>query len=157
MWTLLTCSRYVPVMSILSPVIAVHDPERIFALASCSVPAGFPSPAGDDMEDVVDPMTWVVRHPAATFWWKVTGHSLEDEGIFDGDLIAVDRMGKAREGRVVLVLVDGGVTVKKLERINGELWLVPKSKSGNYQNIRITETTELWGVVAGVVRRYAVE
>lgn len=144
-------------MITIAPIIVVHDTERTFSLAPCSVPAGFPSPAGDDMEDVVDPMAWVVRHPASTFWWRVTGHSLEEEGIFDGDLIAVDRMGKAREGRVVLVVVDGGVTVKKLERIDGEMWLVPRSKSGDYANIRITETTELWGVVAGVVRRYAVE
>ena len=142
----------------LSPVIAVHDEAfRDQRLALSTVPAGFPSPAGDEMEDVVDPIAWVVRHPASTFWWRVTGRSLENEGIFDGDLVAVDRMGKAKPGRIVLVLVDGAVTVKKLERIDGELWLVPKSPVPDYRPMKVSETTELWGVLAGVVRKLAVE
>jgi DNA polymerase V len=77
-----------------------------------TVPAGFPSPAADDQEDVIDPFAWVVRHKAATNWWRVSGDSLVDVGILDGDLVAVDRAGKVRPGRIVLVVVDGGVTVK---------------------------------------------
>lgn len=51
------------------------------------VSAGFPSPAGDDLEDEVDPIAWVVRHPASTFWWRVEGYCLWDIGIRDGVLI----------------------------------------------------------------------
>ena len=61
--------------------------DRHVPLASMPVPAGFPSPAADDVEDTIDPIKWVVRHEHATFWWRVSGDSLEAEGILDGDLI----------------------------------------------------------------------
>ncbi|WP_250157186.1 LexA family protein [Tianweitania aestuarii] len=121
------------------------------------VPAGFPSPASDDQEDTVDPFAWVVRHEAATFWWRVSGDSLVDEGICDGDLVAVDRAGKARPGRIVVAVVDGGVTIKQLTRRDGELWLMPRSRGGDFKPIKVTEDTQLWGVVAGVVRRYPID
>ena len=142
--------------SILEPV-SVEYVKRNVTLASVIVPAGFPSPTADHEEDEIDPIEWVVRHPAATFWWRVSGDSLVDEGICDGDLIAVDRAGKKRVGRIVLAVVDGAVTVKKLAKRDGRYWLDPKSQGRGYQPILMTEDTEIWGVVAGVVRRYAVE
>ncbi len=125
-------------------------------LAGNLVPAGFPSPAADDLEDEIDPIAWIVRHPSATFWWRVSGDSLVDEGIYDGDLIAVDRAGKRRTGRIVLALVDGEITVKKLAKREGRLWLDPKSRGREFAPILVTESTEIWGVVAGIVRRYEV-
>lgn len=125
-------------------------------LAGNLVPAGFPSPAADDLEDEIDPIAWIVRHPSATFWWRVSGDSLVDEGIHDGDLIAVDRAGKRRTGRIVLALVDGEITVKKLAKREGRLWLDPKSRGREFAPILVTESTEIWGVVAGIVRRYEV-
>ncbi|RRY15645.1 peptidase S24 [Brucella anthropi] len=126
-------------------------------LATIRVPAGFPSPASDYQEDEVDPIAWVVRHPSATFWWRVSGDSLIDEGIHDGDLIAVDRSGRRRVGRIVLAVVDGNVTVKKLAKRDGRFWLDPKSRERDFTPILVTESTEIWGVIAGVVRRYPVE
>jgi DNA polymerase V len=128
----------------------------IVPLAGNLVPAGFPSPAADDLEDEIDPIAWVVRHPSATFWWRVSGDSLVDEGIHDGDLIAVDRAGKRRTGRIVLALVDGEITVKKLAKRDGRLWLDPKSRGREFAPLLVTESTEIWGVVAGIVRRYEV-
>ncbi|WP_395517445.1 LexA family protein [Pseudorhizobium flavum] len=126
-------------------------------LSGILVPAGFPSPAADDLEDEIDPIAWIVRHPSATFWWRVCGDSLLDEGIQDGDLIAVDRAGKKRVGRIVLALVDGSITVKKLARRDGRYWLDPKSRGREFIPIPVTDSTEIWGVVAGVVRRYSVD
>lgn len=140
----------------LIPVLISHE-GRTVSLSATVVPAGFPSPAGDDLEDQIDPIAWIVRHPSATFWWRVSGESLIDEGIYDGDLIAVDRAGKKKVGRIVLAVVDGSITVKKLAKRDGHYWLDPKSQGNDYQPIKITETTEIWGVVAGVVRRYSVE
>lgn len=131
--------------------------DRELPLAVLRVPAGFPSPAADDQEDSVDPFKWVIRHEHATFWWRVEGHSLEAEGILDGDLIAVDRAGRRRQGRIVLALVDGQITVKKLARREGRWFLDPRARSDGYETIPVTETTEIWGVVAGVVRRLPVE
>lgn len=102
-------------------------------------------------------MKWVVRHEHATFWWRVSGDSLEAEGILDGDLIAVDRAGRRRSGRIVLAVVDGQITVKKLAKREGRWFLDPRARSDGYTSIPVTETTEIWGVVAGVVRRLPVE
>lgn len=131
--------------------------DRDMPLAAIQVPAGFPSPAADDLEDTVDPFKWVIRHEHATFWWRVSGDSLEAEGILDGDLIAVDRAGRRRSGRIVLAVVDGQITVKKLAKREGAWFLDPRARSDGYQTIPVTETTEIWGVVAGVVRRLPVE
>ena len=131
--------------------------DRDMPLAAVRVPAGFPSPAADDLEETVDPMKGVVRDEHATFWWRVSGDSLEAEGILDGDLIAVDRAGRRRSGRIVLALVDGQITVKKLAKRNGAWFLDPRARSDIYETIPVTETTEIWGVVAGVVRRLPVE
>ena len=102
------------------PVYPIEKPVRILGpsqrLALASVSAGFPSPAGDDLEDEIDPIAWVVRHPTSTFWWRVEGDCLWDAGIRDGDLIAVDRAGKRRVGRAVLAVVDGAVTAKILRK-----------------------------------------
>lgn len=130
---------------------------RDMPLAAIQVPAGFPSPAADDLEDTIDPFKWVVRHEHATFWWRVSGSSLEAEGILDGDLIAVDRAGRRRSGRIVLAVVDGQITVKKLAKRDGAWFLDPRARSDGYQTIPVTETTEIWGVVAGVVRRLPIE
>ena len=131
--------------------------DRHVPLASMPVPAGFPSPAADDLEDSIDPIKWVVRHEHATFWWRVSGDSLEAEGILDGDLIAVDRAGKRRHGRIVVAVVDGAITVKKLAKRDGRWFLDPRARADGYETIPVTETTEIWGVVAGVVRRLPIE
>jgi len=118
------------------------------------VSAGFPSPAGDDLEDEIDPIAWVVRHPASTFWWRVEGDCLWDVGIRDGDLIAVDRAGKRRLGRAVLAVVEGAVTAKILRKRNGKYFLSTANSQEAFAEIMLTEDSEIWGVIAGVVRRY---
>ncbi|ART99397.1 LexA family protein [Yoonia vestfoldensis] len=119
--------------------------------------AGFPSPAGDDLEGEIDPISWVVRHPASTFWWRVEGDCLWDVGIRDGDIIAVDRAGKRRLGRAVLAVVEGSVTAKILCKRDGKYFLAPANSSGGFPEIELTEDSEIWGVIAGVVRRYDLE
>jgi len=119
--------------------------------------AGFPSPAGDDLEDQIDPIAWVVRHPGSTFWWRVEGDCLWDIGVRDGDLIAVDRAGKRRLGRAVLAVVDGAVTAKILQKRDGRYYLAPANAREPFPDIPLTEESEIWGVVAGLVRRYPLE
>jgi len=82
-----------PVFPLETPVVANGMPLRLVASPAS---AGFPSPSGDDLEDEIDPISWVVRHSSSTFWWRVEGDCLWDAGIRDGDLIAVDRSGKRR-------------------------------------------------------------
>tara|TARA_R110002074_G_scaffold139168_1_gene284651 strand:+ start:9153 stop:9587 length:435 start_codon:yes stop_codon:yes gene_type:complete len=140
-----------PVYPIEKPV-RLHGPFQRLALESAS--AGFPSPAADDLEGEIDPIAWVVRHPTSTFWWRVEGDCLWDAGIRDGDLIAVDRAGKRRIGRAVLAVVEGAVTAKILRKRDGRYYLAPANSQVSYPEIELTEDSEIWGVIAGVVRRY---
>ena len=134
-----------------------QGPRRVVPLVAAPASAGFPSPAADDLEDEIDPIEWMVRNPSSTFWWRVEGDCLLDAGILDGDLIAVDRSGRRRLGRAVLAVVDGAVTAKILRRRGEDYVLAPANAAGGYPDIPLTEDSEIWGVIAGVVRRYPIE
>jgi DNA polymerase V len=140
-----------PVYPIEAPVLATGQkiPVRLPLVS-----AGFPSPARDDLEDEIDPIAWVVRHPASTFCWRVERDCLWDVGIRDGDIIAVDRAGKRRLGRAVLAVVEGAVTAKILRKRVGKYFLAPANSREAFPEIELTEGSEIWGVIAGVVRRY---
>lgn len=140
-----------PLYRVENDVLLSGAPVRVVTF---KVSAGFPSPAADDLEDEVDPISWVVRHPASTFWWRVEGDCLWDVGIRDGDLIAVDRAGKRRIGRAVVAVVEGSVTAKILRKRNDRYYLAPANQRENFPEIELTEDSEIWGVIAGVVRRY---
>ncbi len=140
-----------PLYRVEQPVAASSSPMRF---ATMPVSAGFPSPAGDDLEDEIDPIAWVVRHPSSTFWWRVEGDCLWDAGIRDGDIIAVDKAGKKRLGRAVLAVVEGAVTAKILRKRDDRYYLAPANSKENFPDIELTEDSEIWGVIAGVVRRY---
>jgi len=142
-----------PVHPVETPVIAEGHPVR---LVTMPVSAGFPSPAGDDLEDEIDPISWVVRNPSSTFWWRVEGPCLQDVGILDGDLIAVDRSARRRIGRAVLAVVDGAVTAKILRRKGDRYYLAPANSQERFPDIELTEDSEIWGVIAGVVRQYPI-
>ena len=143
-----------PVHLIAAPI---PDVAHLVRLISPAASAGFPSPAGDDLQDEIDPIAWMVRHPSSTFWWRVEGGCLWDVGIRDGDLIAVDRSGKRRIGRAVLAVVEGAVTAKILRRREGRYYLAPANSHEPHPEIELTEDSESWGVIAGVVRRYELE
>lgn len=115
-------------------------------------PAGFPSPAQDDMEEPIDLGAWLIEQPAASYVMRVDGHSMEGGGINDGDLIVVSRAERAVPGRIVVALVHGERTLKRLHRCDGSLWLVPDAEG--YPSIEIDEYVEIWGVVVGLARRY---
>ncbi|SHF97307.1 Peptidase S24-like [Loktanella atrilutea] len=82
------------------------------------------------------------------------GDCLWDVGIRDGDIIAADRAGKRRLGRAVLAVVEGAVMAKILRKRDGRFYLAPANSHEPYPDIELTEDSEIWGVIAGVVRRY---
>jgi DNA polymerase V len=121
-------------------------------LLLCPTPAGFPSPAQDDMEEPIDLAAWLIDHPAASYLMRVSGHSMTDAGILDGDIVVVSRAAGARPGDIVVALVAGDRTMKRLRRSGNRLWLVPESEG--YERIIVDENVEIWGVVVGLARRY---
>ena len=125
-------------------------------LAAHRVPAGVPSPATDYAEDGLDLNGYLVQHPAATFLFSVQGHSMQGAGILDGDKVVVDRSVPARHGHIVIAVVDGEFTLKRLYQRHNRLELHPDNS--DFQPIRLTpgKQLEIWGVVVGTVRRYRV-
>ena len=115
------------------------------------LPAGFPSPADDYLEGKLDLNRHLIKHPAATFFVRVTGDSMIGAGIHSGDLLVVDRSLEPTDRNVVVAVLDGELTVKRLFKQNGVLRLLPENL--NYQPIEITaqQTIEIWGVVTSVI------
>jgi len=115
------------------------------------LPAGFPSPADDYIEGKLDLNRHLIKHPAATFFVRVTGDSMIGAGIHSGDLLVVDRSLEAADRHVVVAVLDGELTVKRLFKQQGVLRLLPENL--NYQPIEISgqHTFEIWGVVTSVI------
>lgn len=113
--------------------------------------AGFPSPADDYVDQTLDLNTHLISHPAATFYVRVRGHSMRGAGIHDGDLLIVDRALTPRLGRIVVALVNGEFTVKRLTRHGGQIWLM--AEHPDYPPIRLQEDIDdrIWGTVTYVI------
>lgn len=127
-------------------------PIRIdLPLFACKVPAGFPSPADDHLEASIDLNQQYVRHPAATFFVRVQGHSMTSAGIHNNDMLVVDRSLEAQSGSIVIAVINGELTVKRLLLDEDKVWLVPENPA--FQPVQIMEGMELhiWGVVAHVI------
>ncbi len=116
-----------------------------------SVSAGFPSPADDYLEGKLDLNQHLVRNPAATFFVRVTGDSMIEAGIHSGDVLVVDRSIEPKDGNIVIAVLDGDLTVKRLLRENGKVYLTPENP--DYNRIEINEEMqfEVWGVVTTVI------
>lgn len=116
------------------------------------VPAGFPSPAEDYIEGKLDLNKHLIKHPAATFFVRVTGDSMIGAGIHPGDILIVDRSLEPADKKVVIAVVDGELTVKRLRMIDDGVFLVPEN--GHYEPIRIDgQEVEIWGVVTNVIHK----
>lgn len=115
------------------------------------LPAGFPSPADDYIEGKLDLNRHLIKHPAATFFVRVTGDSMLEAGIHSGDILIVDRSLEAIDGNVIVAALDGELTVKRLYKRDNVLRLLPANK--NYQPIEIQahQCFEIWGVVTNVI------
>jgi DNA polymerase V len=134
--------------------VARRPAALILPLYGSRIAAGFPSPADDHLEKPIDLNEHLAPHPAATFVVRVAGDSMVGAGIQNGDLLVVDRAREARSESIVVAVVDGELTVKRLRIENGKIWLVPENPA--YPPIEIRENAELviWGVVAHAIRSY---
>lgn len=114
--------------------------------------AGFPSPADDYVEDTIDLNDILIRNPVATFIWKVAGDCMVEARIFHGDRIIVDRSLTPKHRSIVLAVVDGEPTVKRLLKRHGVIRLanenrrLPVFEPGDEADITV------WGVVTWALR-----
>ncbi len=121
------------------------------SLFEAKVSAGFPSPAADYEEDKLDLNKYLIKHPAATFFVRAIGDSMVGAGIHCGDLLVVDRSLEPRDKSVVIAVIDGELTVKRIRIKKKKFTLEPEIE--NYSVQEITEDTDfqVWGVVTNVI------
>jgi len=115
------------------------------------VAAGFPSPADDYFEKTLDLNELLVQKPAATFFVRAQGQSMLGAGIHHNDILVVDHSIEPVPGKIVICALNGELTVKRLDRENGQWQL--KAENPDYPDIAIFEDLELviWGVVTTVI------
>ncbi|MBD2655494.1 translesion error-prone DNA polymerase V autoproteolytic subunit [Synechocystis sp. FACHB-383] len=120
-------------------------------LYACPVSAGFPSPAEDYLEGKLDLNQYLIQHPAATFFVRVTGDSMIGAGIHAGDILIVDRSLEPRDNKVVIAVVNGELLVKRLRMEKQKIYLA--SENSDYPPLVITDLMdfEVWGVVTNVI------
>lgn len=115
------------------------------------ITAGFPSPAADYEEGKLDLNDYLIKNPPATFIVRVAGDSMTGAGIHEGDLLIVDRSIEPAHNKVVIAIVDGQLTVKRLKIKQGKLSLEPENDNYPVQNITQGMEFEVWGVVTNVI------
>ncbi|MBE7157324.1 MAG: translesion error-prone DNA polymerase V autoproteolytic subunit [Rhodospirillales bacterium] len=127
-------------------------PVPLFGSRVC---AGFPSPADDHVEEVIDLNELMVRNPPATFYVRAAGVSMIRVGIMDGDILVVDRSETGHHGDIVVACVDGEFNVKtlRIEGVRGarRVWLVPENDDLAAVEIESERDFKIWGVVRGKV------
>ena len=116
-----------------------------------TISAGFPSPAEDELEEKLDLHQMLVKRPASTFFLKVSGNSMKNAGIHDGDILVVDRSLAPAHGKVVIASLNGELTVKRLCIQGTRVRLVAENEA--YPPIDITEEVDfrIWGIVTSSI------
>lgn len=124
-------------------------------LVAWRIPAGFPSPAEDYIEGEIDLNEQLIQHPHSTFLMKVSGDSMIGAGIMPGSTLVVDKSLEARHGSVVIAVIDGQLTVKRLFKKSDVVQL--RSENPAYKPIKISKEQDLviWGVVTNVINQLA--
>jgi DNA polymerase V len=132
-----------------------HPEQKVYILFCSKIKAGFPSPAEDYIDQMLDLNDYLVTHPAATFFLKVDGDSMINMGIHHNDVLIVDRSLSPKSGMVVVVSIDGQFTVKQLKKTKTQLLLIPANPK--FPVIEITDGMEfsIWGVVTNAIHRLA--
>ena len=116
-----------------------------------AIPAGFPSPAADYIEEKLDLNQLLIKTPSATFFVKVEGDSMVDAYIPPKALLVVDRSQNAQSGDIIVAVINGEFTVKRLLKTHAGVFLAPENRK--FKPIRIEEDMDfmVWGVVTKII------
>ena len=115
--------------------------------------AGFPSPAEDYAEPVLDLNRYVIKNQASTFYARITGDSMVGVGIQDGDIVVIDKSLEPANDQIAVCFIDGEFTLKRIHLENGRLFLMPHNPA--FPPIEITEENnfQVWGIVTYVIKK----
>ena len=120
-------------------------------LFESNVQAGIPSPIEEFTEGTLDLNQYLIKHEASTFFVRVVGESMTGAAIFPGDLLIVDRSVEATSGKIIIALLNGGLTVKRLYQ--DEATIILCAENDDYTDIKVTEKDDflIWGIVTNVI------
>lgn len=123
-------------------------------LVEATISAGFPSPADDYSEARLDLNKELITNESATFYARVRGDSMTLAGISDGDLLIIDKSKTPINGSIVVCLIDGEFTVKRLNKKGNQFYLMPENDK--YQPIKIKPENDvtIWGVVTYTIKKH---
>ena len=141
----------------MTPSQLILVPQVLAYALDGTVQAGFPSPAEDLCAKRIDVFERLVQHPEATYQMRVRGHSMRGEGIFDGDILLIDRAITPRSGHIVIAVIDKEFLVKKLHLTpSGQMKL--KAANRDFPDVipREGQIIEIWGVVLTAFKQFQV-
>jgi len=122
-------------------------------LFDASVQAGFPSPAEDHLDLDLDLSSYLIQHPSATFCVRVEGESMIGAGIQSGDVILIDRSLEPKKGSIVLAVLEGEFTVKRVDVQDDKLYLIPENPKLKPIEVGKEMSFQVWGVVTFVIHK----
>ena len=122
-------------------------------LINAGISAGFPSPAGDFKQERISLDKELIKNKEATFFARVSGESMINAGLEDGDLIVIDRSIEPAYNKIAVCFVEGEFTVKRLIVKKDRIWLNPENS--NYKPIEVKDEDRLiiWGIVTNVIKK----
>lgn len=115
--------------------------------------AGFPSPAQDYLSQAIDLNHELIKHPASTFYGRVTGDSMKEEGIEEGDILVIDKSLEFQNDDLAVCYIDGEFTIKRVRIESDMAWLVPSNP--DYPTIKVTADNNfiIWGIVTYTIKK----
>jgi DNA polymerase V len=131
-----------------------YSTELSLPFVDVSISAGFPSPADDFIELSIDLNRHLIKHKDSTFFAKVKGHSMKNAGIFDGDLLVIDKSIAPQDGKIAICQIDGAFTIKRIKIEKNVVWLIAENEE--FKPIKVTEENELmiWGIVLHSIKSF---
>jgi len=129
-----------------------YDKNTRIPLFSSTVQAGFASPADDFVEEYLNLNELLVKREEATFFVRVEGRSMVNAGIYPNDILIVDRSLTAKHRNIVIAVIDGEVTVKRLINHNNKVLL--QAENPQYKDIPVLGELHIWGVVTSVIHKF---
>lgn len=117
------------------------------------IQAGFPSPAEDYVDLAIDLNQELIKNPSSTFLGRVKGSSMKDAGIFEGDVLVIDKSKEPVDGSIAVCFLDGDFTVKRI-KINGKrCFLMPANQEFNPIEIQADNDFRVWGIVTYIIKK----
>lgn len=133
------------------------DSDQSIPFVSSTVPAGFPSPAMNDMDEKISLFKELIKSPSTTFYMKVEGLSMIGAGISDGDIAVIDKSLEPQDGKIAVVYINGEFTLKRLkvDKKNETVWLMPENDE--FKPIEVKSDNDsffVWGMLINIIKSF---